>query len=200
MQIQTALFVPTVAITRVENETVSLSVSKDQIEHQDWNHEPAMTDRHREISDEDDRIRTADIDGAITQEAGDRMHIAVSEEHLDVSTREVERGRVNLQQDGIQEEKSLAAPLREEEVRVERYDVTGRPTRGDVPADAFQEQDIEIPLRGEEVVVTKHARVREEVDISKCVREREVPVGDTVRRAKVDIDRDGDLDDRRQRP
>lgn len=71
-------------------------------------------------------------------------------------------------------DQAMNVPLLEEEVRVERHSVTG----GDVPADAFEERDIDIPLRGEEAVVTKTARVREEVAISKDVRERTAQVRD----------------------
>ena len=56
------------------------------------------------------------------------------------------------------------------------------------PADAFQEIEIEIPIRGEEVTVNTRPVVREEVDISKVVRERHQQVTGTVRRERLHVE------------
>lgn len=187
---KTDLFVPTSAITAVENERVYLNVTRDQIENQGWDQEPEMTDRHREVADYDNRFRSAEVERGVNREPNDRMHIALSEEQLNVNKREVERGSIHVHKNVIKEEQAINVPLREEEIRVERHNVTS----GDVPADAFQEQDFDIPLRGEEADVTKTARVREEVDITRDVRERDEQVRDRVRREELHIDRDDTID------
>jgi uncharacterized protein (TIGR02271 family) len=197
---KTDIFVPTSAIASVENKKVYLNISKDQIENQDWDREPEMTDRHREVADYNEQVRTADMDAGVAREAGDRMHIPLSEEHLDVTKRDVERGQVRVHKDVVEHEESVNVPLREEEVRVERHETTADHTSGQVPDDAFQEQDIEIPLRGEEAEVHKTARVREEVDISKVARERDEQVRGTVRREEVHVDKDDNLEIDRERP
>ncbi len=60
-------------------------------------------------------------------------------------------------------------------------------------ADAFTEQDIEIPLMGEEVLVGKRNRVSEEIrlHIERITQQREVT--DTVRKERVTIEGIGDL-------
>lgn len=187
------IFIPTSTITSVEGETVYLSVTKDQIESEGWDREPEMTDFHRETAEYNEQLRQADIERGVTREAGDRMHIPLSEEHLEVTKRETERGSVHVHKDVVEEEQVVNVPLREEEVRVERHAVDGDRATGRVPDDAFQEEDIEIPIRGEEADVTKRARVREEVDITKDVRERDKQVRDTVRREEVHVDHDDTL-------
>ena len=184
------VFVPTSAITSVENEKVYVNVTKDQVENQGWDREPEMTDQHRDVAAYNERMRTADSDRGTDREVGDRMHISLSEEKLNVNTRETDRGSVHVHKDVVEEEQVVNVPLREEEVRVERHSVSG----GDVPSDAFQEQDIDIPIRGEEADVTKSAQVREEVDITKDVRERDEQVRERVRREELNIDKDDTLD------
>jgi stress response protein YsnF len=52
----------------------------------------------------------------------------------------------------------------------------------------FQDRTIEVEERGEEAVVSKEARVREELVINKEVENRSETVSDTVRRTEVEID------------
>jgi uncharacterized protein (TIGR02271 family) len=186
---KTDIFIPTSAISSVQDEKVYLNVSKSQIEGQGWEREPEMTDHHREVAAYNEQLRTSDVD----REVGDRMHIALSEEQLNVTKRETERGSVHAHKEVIEEDRVVDVPLREEEVHVERRNVTG----GEVPSDAFQEQDIDIPIRGEEAEVTKSARVREEVDITKEARERNEQVRDRVRREELHIDNDDTLESER---
>lgn len=189
------IYIPTSVISGVRDETVYLSVTKDQIENEDYQREPEMTDYHREAAQYNEQVRT---DRTRRGDTADRMHIPLSEEQLEVSKRDVQRGNVQIHKDVVEEEQSVNVPLREEEVRVERHAVSD--ARGDVSADAFQEQDIEVPIRGEEADVTKRARVREEVDVSKDVRERNEEVRDTVRREEVHVDHDDTVREERERP
>jgi uncharacterized protein (TIGR02271 family) len=50
--------------------------------------------------------------------------------------------------------------------------------------------EIEIPLRGEEFDVRKRAVVREDVLVSKVLRERTLPVNESLRREELRIDGD----------
>lgn len=188
------IFIPTSAITAVADDTVHLNLTKDQIENEDWDLEPEMTGEHRQTAQYNDQPQADDVRRGEADTEG-RMHIQLSEEHLDVQKRDVERGRVGIHKEVTEEEQSIDVPLREEEVRIERHEPRTGHMSGDVPDDAFQEQDIEIPIRGEEAEVTKRARVREEVDVSKDVRERSEHVHDKVRREDIHIDHD----DRRRR-
>lgn len=129
-----------------------------------------------------------------TYEGGDDT-IEVREETLGARTREVERGAVHVDKHVVEEQQTLEVPVTEEEVHIERRAV-------DRPADSIDldEASYEIPLRGEEVELTREARVVEEIDIDKTARERTETVSGAVRREEVDINTDEvDVDGRRVR-
>ena len=79
--------------------------------------------------------------------------------------------------------------LREEHVVVNRRPVNRAVTDADMSS--FKDGDIEITERSEEAVVSKQARVVEEVEIGKQVTEREQIISDTVRRTDVEVDEVG---------
>jgi uncharacterized protein (TIGR02271 family) len=114
--------------------------------------------------------------------------IEVREENLAARTREVERGSVHVDKHVVEEQQTLEVPVTEEEVHIERRAVD-RPA-GSIDLD---EASYEIPLRGEEVELTREARVVEEIDIDKTARERMESVSGTVRREEVEIDTDVDV-------
>ena len=78
--------------------------------------------------------------------------------------------------------------LHEERVSVERrpvnYPLTG------AAADAFRERTIEARATSEEAVVSKEARVVEEIGLRKEVADRVETVRDTVRETKVDVEQE----------
>lgn len=127
-----------------------------------------------------------DTDDRGTYDEGHRT-VEVAEEELTATTRDVERGRVRVEKDVIEEQQTLEVPVTEEEVEITRR----RVDRGVTDADhAFEEGTIEVPLRGEDVDVEKRARVVEEIDIDKTAREHVEQVTDTVRREEVHVDGD----------
>ena len=78
--------------------------------------------------------------------------------------------------------------LRQEHVEVERRPVSGTTQAGTLGGDPFQERTIEVEERGEEAVVSKEARVVEEVVVRKDVEQRTETVSDTVRKTEVDVE------------
>jgi len=110
--------------------------------------------------------------------------IPVVEEELRVGKREVERGGVRVE--SRVEEKPVVeeVQLREERVHVERRPVDRPVTDTDK---AFREGTLEVTERAEEAVVSKTARVVEEVVVGKQVEEHTETVRDTVRRTDVDV-------------
>jgi uncharacterized protein (TIGR02271 family) len=76
----------------------------------------------------------------------------------------------------------------EERIRVERRVVDRAATSAD--AGAFEETVIDVPLRSETVDVQKHARVAEEVTVSKDAVQRTEQVRGTVRHEEVYVDED----------
>jgi uncharacterized protein (TIGR02271 family) len=123
--------------------------------------------------------------------ASDDIAIPVRKEELDVTKRERQAGEVRVRKDVVEEEKVMEVPVRRERVRVERRDVNpDRPAMGA----SFQEETIVVPLRAEEVDVTKRAVVDEEVVIHKDEVEEQRRISETVRREDVDVRTEGDVE------
>jgi uncharacterized protein (TIGR02271 family) len=116
-------------------------------------------------------------------------HIPIVEEQLQVGKREVERGgarvRSYIQETPVNEQ----VTLREEHVSVERRPVDERLSSQDLEGgNLFQEREVEMTERGEEAVVAKEARVREELVVRKTAEERTENIQDTVRHTEVEVD------------
>jgi uncharacterized protein (TIGR02271 family) len=192
----TERYVPVSAISNVEHDRVYLNVTKEQIDSMGWDVVP-------EVDTVVTSTETAGIGGytgspatvtgdtyaeTYTETDRERVSVPVVEEELEVDKHAVQRGSVRVHKDVVEDVQTVNVPLREEEVVVERHPVDRAIAADAIPADAFEETDIEIPLRGEEVDVSKRAIVREEVDIAKTARERTEQVNDTVRREEVHVD------------
>ena len=81
-----------------------------------------------------------------------------------------------------------------EEVHVERVPASASAKDTDLGPDAFKERTVTVPVREEEVEVTKRPRVREEVRVSKSanVHERSDDTTERFARGERDIDPDDD--------
>lgn len=112
--------------------------------------------------------------------------IPVIEENLAVGKREVRTGGVRLRSRIIERPVEETLRLREEFVRVERTPVNRPATEADF--NTFKEGEIELTETAEVPVVSKEARVVEEVRLNKEVEEREEVIRDTVRSTDVDIE------------
>ncbi len=119
-----------------------------------------------------------------TANQGD-MTIPVIEEELQVGKRTVEQGGVRVRSKIIEKPVEEHVRLREEHVYVNRNPVNRAVTDSDMKN--FKEGDIELTERSEQAVVSKQARVVEEVSVGKNVQERDQVVSDTVRRTDVDV-------------
>ena len=124
------------------------------------------------------------------QSGEDQQNLTLAEEQLRVDTRPVEAGRARLRKVVRTERVSQPVELRREQVTVERVPANGQ----EVPANAFQEQAIEVPLTREEPVVEKEAHVAEQVRVRKSARTERRAVEGDVRREDVEVDRQGEAD------
>ncbi len=119
-------------------------------------------------------------------DASDRDEIIlVVEEELHVGKRDVGGGRVCINSRVVERPVQEQVSLREERVHVERRPVD-RPL-GDAD-EAFRDRTIEAEERREAAVVSKQARVTEELVVRRDVEERTETVSDTVRRTEVDVE------------
>ncbi len=119
-------------------------------------------------------------------QGGGQAVVPVVEEELKVGKRTVEGGGVRVSTRVTETPVQEQVHLHEEHVKVERRPVDRAATSADV---AFKEGTIEVTERSEEAVVTKQARVIEEVLISKQATDRTETIKDTVRRTDVDVEK-----------
>ncbi|MBM1169810.1 YsnF/AvaK domain-containing protein [Microvirga arabica] len=115
--------------------------------------------------------------------------IPVAEEELHVGKREVSHGRVRIRSHVTERPVEEQVSLREEHVSVERRPAEGTLRTGSMnDGDLFRERSIEMEERAEEAVVSKEARVVEEVVVRKDADQRTQTVSDTVRKTEVEVD------------
>jgi len=112
--------------------------------------------------------------------------IPIIEEELQVGKRTVQTGGARLRSRIIERPVEESLRLREERVTVERTPVNRAATEADF--NTFKEGTIELTELAEVPVVSKEARVVEEVSLGKEVEEREHTVHDTVRKTEVEVE------------
>lgn len=124
---------------------------------------------------------------ANTGRAAEAQTLPVIEEELEIGKRTVARGAVRVFSHVVETPAAETVLLREERLRVDRHEADRPATEAEFAA--FQEGVLEIREMVEEAVVSKTARVVEEVEVRKQVTEREAVVRDTLRRTQVDVGR-----------
>lgn len=114
----------------------------------------------------------------------EQMAIPVVEEELAIGKRQVRRGGVRIYTTVTEQPVEESVSLREEHI-----DVSRRPANRAATAADFQTADtpIEVTETAEEPVVSKQAKVVEEVVVQKAATERTEKVKETVRRKDVDV-------------
>jgi uncharacterized protein (TIGR02271 family) len=142
-----------------------------------------MQDEDRGLSMDSGQLRGTDLD------RGEEV-IPVAEEELHVGKREVNHGRVRIRSHVIERPVQEQVTLSQERVQVERRPVEGSMHAGSLGDNnnLFQERTIEVDERGEEAVVSKEARVVEEVVVRKEADQRTETVSDTVRKTEIEVE------------
>ena len=87
----------------------------------------------------------------------------MKEERLHAEKRPVETGEVNVRKEVHSETKTMEVPVQREEVIIERTPVHGRAATDDIR----EGEQIRVPVREEQVNVTKEPVVTEEVKVGK---------------------------------
>ena len=111
--------------------------------------------------------------------------VQVAEEELRVGKRDVGRGSVRVRSYVTERPVEEQVELRQERVTIERRPVDRAVAPGDA---AFTERTIEAVERGEEAVVSKTARVTEEIGLRTDVEQETETVRDTVRKQNVEVE------------
>ncbi len=110
--------------------------------------------------------------------------IPIVREEMRVGRRTVERGGVRVSSHIVQKPVSEQVHLRETHVEIERRAVD-RPLRGDEKG--FADDTIEMVEMADEPVVSKQARVVEEVVVRKHVEDRTATISDEVRATEIEF-------------
>lgn len=123
--------------------------------------------------------------------------IPLREEELRAERRGMQEvGRVRIHKTVSTQEQRFTVPVRREEVRVERVsasDASLAASSANV-AGEFREETVEIPIREEQVEVTKRPVVREAIKVEKRTEEVGREVSGTVRREEARIDKEGEVE------
>ena len=114
-------------------------------------------------------------------DAADKLQLA--EEMLAVGKRVVNRGGTRIRRFVVETPVEENVALHSEKVVLERKPVTD----GRAPSDSFTDKTIEMTEMAEEAVVSKTARVYEEIGLRKEVSDRVETVRDTVRKEDVEV-------------
>ncbi|MDQ6774953.1 MAG: YsnF/AvaK domain-containing protein [Actinomycetota bacterium] len=121
-----------------------------------------------------------------TAREGENITVPVVEERLKAGVRETEAGKFRLSKRVVEERKTIDVPVEHEEVYVTETAVTRRPATAEELK--MRGRDIEVPMRDQEVVTSKEARVTGEVDVRKEMAQETERVTDTVRREEVHVE------------
>ena len=111
--------------------------------------------------------------------------IPVVEEELAVGKRQVERGGARITTQVTEQPVEAQVNLHEEHVKIDRQAVNRPVTNADMAA--FKEGVVELTETAEEPVVSKQARVVEEVRVGKTATDRTETVRDSVKKTEVEV-------------
>ena len=111
--------------------------------------------------------------------------IPVYEERLNVGKREVSHGRLRVRSYVVETPVNEQVTLRSETVQVDRRPVDRVVSATDA---VFQDRTIELEEFAEEAIVSKEARVVEEISLRKEAQDRTETIRDTVRHTEVEVE------------
>ena len=123
--------------------------------------------------------------------AGTDDTLEVVEETMKVGTRTVQKGNVRVHRRVVETPVEEQVSLRDERASIERTKVDRPATEADLQS-AFQDKAIDIEETSQEAVVSKSARVVEEIKVGKKATDRTDTVRETLRHTEVDVDKGGD--------
>jgi uncharacterized protein (TIGR02271 family) len=133
----------------------------------------------------------------VTSDLGQQQVIKLAEEHLDVGKRLVEQGTTRIRRFVVEKPVEEQVTLHEEHAEVMRRAIADPTYIKDID---WGDKTIEVRETSEQPVVSKSARIAEEVVVGKTGSDRVETVRDTVRRQQVDVERSQSGQPPKQRP
>jgi len=114
--------------------------------------------------------------------------VRLHEERLKVDKERVQTGDVKVRTEVRTEHQTVTVPVEKEEVVIERRAVQGGATGEEIKA-----QEIRIPVREEQVHVSKETVVKEEVSVGKRTVQGTETVSADVRKEEIKVEQQGDV-------
>ncbi len=111
----------------------------------------------------DDRTSMSRREDRTVGETGETP-VSLTEERLNVSKRSTQQGEATITKEPVTKTRTVEVPVTHEEVTIERRPPSGS-TTAQTPVSSKEE--IKVPLRKEEIQVTKEPYVKEEVSVKK---------------------------------
>lgn len=144
--------------------------------------------------DTSEHLASASRTEACRTDFGGRADVAhqkveLREEKLQTQKVQKQAGEVRIHKDVITEHKTVEVPVTREEIVIERHAAQGARTTGDIAPG----QEIRIPVKEEEVHVTKTPVVKEEVTVGKRKVTETKRVSADVKHEELRIDETGDV-------
>jgi uncharacterized protein (TIGR02271 family) len=121
---------------------------------------------------------------------GTEVDITLREELIEAQTTMRPAGQVRLRKVVHTEEKTFTVPVAREEVHVERIQMN-EPVEAGLEGQAFQEEEITIPVMEEQVEIVKHLRIKGRVHARKTGVIEQQMVSGSVRTEEVEVLREG---------
>ena len=126
-------------------------------------------------------------DSGTTREAEQETTVPLTEERLNVSKRESAK-EATITKKPVTETKTVEVPVTHEEISVERRPATDRKYTSAAPDSPVQSnEEIKVPLKQEEVEITKQPYVKEEVSVKKKPITEKRTVSDEVTSEQVNV-------------
>lgn len=166
--------------------SIDIDERADQWRNEGWDSNAALANSTYDRSAGQATAPTARTADALNNGLRDET-IPVVEENLRVGKRDVNNGSVRVRAYTVETPVSENLSLRDENVTIDRKSVDRPLTVADR---AFQDRTISAEEHHEEAVVSKDARVVEEIGIRKTAADRTETINDTVRKTEVEVEDD----------
>jgi len=182
------LYIPLSAIDSRDSDGLYLNLTKDQLKDDRFASPPAYNAGTADTTATTATGATGARDADILNRDERDVNVPVREEELTVDKERRKVGEARIHKDTVEEQQSINVPVTQERVTVDRV-----PVDKDLPPDQMNaanlnDKDISIPVMGEDVVVEKQPRVKEELRIHKEPYTETEHVDDTVRKERVRLE------------
>ncbi len=114
----------------------------------------------------------------VNKNTKDKQTLSIKEEHLEIKKERVKIGEVNIRREVVEDKKTITVPIKREEMVIE----------------AGSEEEFRIPLKEEEIEITKHPVQLADVSITKKQIEHLEKISQKLKKEVPNVECIGDAD------